>query len=241
MHARAAIEAGRQCVFAEKPIAVDAPGVRSFLQTAELARQKRLSLVAGLQLRYSYPHQEAVRRIRDGQIGDVVALQANDFRGPIWGASAPAWLVGYVLADAKLVLLRLAVGRFQRRAARAHARFGQLGQRRISGSGHWQRRTYRSHRAGIRQHLRPFRHHLRIRRRFAVVLPSVGSWPGAPTMWPSMSPAPADAVNCVRIGSACTSVMKPGVTAARRTSPFRPSTTNSLPASAKANRSTTAD
>jgi predicted dehydrogenase len=91
MHARAAIEAGRH-VFAEKPIAVDAPGVRSFLQTAELARQKRLSLVAGLQLRYSYPHQEAVRRIRDGQIGDVVALQANDFRGPIWvHPRQPGW------------------------------------------------------------------------------------------------------------------------------------------------------
>ncbi|MCS7159879.1 MAG: Gfo/Idh/MocA family oxidoreductase, partial [Gemmatales bacterium] len=79
MHARAAVEAGRH-LFVEKPVAVDAPGVRSFLDTAEMARQKRLSLVAGLQLRYSYPHQEAVRRIQDGQIGPVVALQANDFR-----------------------------------------------------------------------------------------------------------------------------------------------------------------
>ncbi|MCS7167596.1 MAG: Gfo/Idh/MocA family oxidoreductase [Gemmatales bacterium] len=91
IHARAAVEAGRH-LFVEKPVAVDAPGVRSFLDTTEMARQKRLSLVAGLQLRYSYPHQEAVRRIQDGQIGPVVALQANDFRGPIWVVPRqPGW------------------------------------------------------------------------------------------------------------------------------------------------------
>jgi predicted dehydrogenase len=82
-HLRAAIEAGKH-VFAEKPVAVDAPGVRSILTTCELARSKRLSVVSGLCLRYSIGFQETIQRIHDGQIGEIRALQANDYRGGIW-------------------------------------------------------------------------------------------------------------------------------------------------------------
>lgn len=52
MHLKAAIEAGKH-VFAEKPMAVDGPGVRSVLATAEEARKKKLSIVAGFVSRYS--------------------------------------------------------------------------------------------------------------------------------------------------------------------------------------------
>ena len=83
IHLKAAVDAGKH-VFAEKPIAVDAPGVRKVLATCEEARRKGLSVVSGLALRYSYPHRETIRRIREGQIGDVRVLQANDYRGPIW-------------------------------------------------------------------------------------------------------------------------------------------------------------
>ena len=83
IHLKYAVEKGKH-VFAEKPCAVDAPGVRSVLATAEEAKKKGLSLVAGLQMRYSTGHREIVKRIHDGAIGDVLALQANDFRGPIW-------------------------------------------------------------------------------------------------------------------------------------------------------------
>jgi predicted dehydrogenase len=82
-HLKAAVEAGVH-IFAEKPVAVDAPGVRSVLATCEEARKKRLSLVSGLCLRYSYGFQEVVKRIRDGQIGKVTTLYANDYRGGIW-------------------------------------------------------------------------------------------------------------------------------------------------------------
>ena len=51
-HLRACIEAGKH-VFCEKPIAVDAPGVRDVLETAKMAKQKNLSLVAGFCWRYS--------------------------------------------------------------------------------------------------------------------------------------------------------------------------------------------
>ena len=54
--------------------AVDAPGVRSVLETCEQAKKKNLSVVSGLCLRYDNGFRETVRRIHDGAIGDVVTL-----------------------------------------------------------------------------------------------------------------------------------------------------------------------
>src|SRR5262249_52410393 len=51
IHLRAAVDAGKH-VFAEKPVAVDAPGVHSVLETCALAEKKKLSVVSGLCLRY---------------------------------------------------------------------------------------------------------------------------------------------------------------------------------------------
>ena len=82
-HLRAAVQAGKH-VFAEKPIAVDAPGVRSVLESCAEARKRNLSVVSGLCLRYSHGYREMMRRLHDGAIGEVVALQANDLRGQIW-------------------------------------------------------------------------------------------------------------------------------------------------------------
>jgi predicted dehydrogenase len=96
LHLKAAVDAGKH-VFAEKPVAVDAPGVRSVLATCEEAKRKNLSIVSGLCLRYNPGYQETVKRIHDGAIGKIVALQANDYRGPIWvnpresGASGMTW------------------------------------------------------------------------------------------------------------------------------------------------------
>src|SRR5262245_42629027 len=83
LHLKAAIDAGKH-VFAEKPVAVDAPGVRSVLETCKLAEKKGLSVVSGLCLRYDTSLREGVKRVRGAQIGEVVALMANDYRGPIW-------------------------------------------------------------------------------------------------------------------------------------------------------------
>src|SRR5262245_2440730 len=91
IHLQAAVEAGKH-VFAEKPVAVDAPGVRSVLATCELAKKKNLSIVSGLCLRYDLGFQDTVRRLRDGAAGDIVALQANDYRGGIWAKPRkPEW------------------------------------------------------------------------------------------------------------------------------------------------------
>jgi predicted dehydrogenase len=83
MHLKAAVAANKHA-FVEKPVAVDAPGVRSVLATCEEARKRNRSIVSGLCLRYHNAFQEAARQIHSGAIGDVHTLQANDYRGPIW-------------------------------------------------------------------------------------------------------------------------------------------------------------
>ncbi|HVX11976.1 MAG TPA: Gfo/Idh/MocA family oxidoreductase [Pirellulales bacterium] len=82
-HFQAAVAAGKH-IFAEKPVAVDAPGVRSVLATAEEARKKGLSVVSGLCWRYHQPKREVIGRIHDGAIGDVVAMQVNYNTGGLW-------------------------------------------------------------------------------------------------------------------------------------------------------------
>src|SRR5271155_2831215 len=69
-----AVEKGKH-VFAEKPIAVDAPGVRSVLATCEDAKKKNLSIVSGLCLRYDLGFRETVRRLHDGEVGQILTLQ----------------------------------------------------------------------------------------------------------------------------------------------------------------------
>src|SRR5205823_2404678 len=68
LHIRAAVQANKH-VFAEKPVAVDAPGVRSVLATCEDARRRNLSVVSGLCLRYSNGYREMMRRLHDGAVG----------------------------------------------------------------------------------------------------------------------------------------------------------------------------
>lgn len=82
-HLQYAVEKGKH-VFAEKPVAVDAPGVRSVLASCEEAKKKNLSVVSGLCLRYHQGYRDTIKKIHDGAIGDVVALQANDLRGREW-------------------------------------------------------------------------------------------------------------------------------------------------------------
>jgi myo-inositol 2-dehydrogenase / D-chiro-inositol 1-dehydrogenase len=76
MHLKAAIDAGKH-VFAEKPVAVDAPGVRSVLETAKKAKEKNLSLMVGYCYRYEFAKRETVKRIHDGAIGDVSVIHCN--------------------------------------------------------------------------------------------------------------------------------------------------------------------
>ena len=66
-----AIRAGKH-VFMEKPVAVDAAGVRRVLATAEEARKKNLNVCVGFQRRYDPAYLDVIGRIHQGEIGDLL-------------------------------------------------------------------------------------------------------------------------------------------------------------------------
>ena len=79
----AAIQAGKH-VFAEKPFAVDVPGVRTVLEAGKLAQQKSLGIAGGTQRRHMKSYQETIRRIHDGAIGELVYAKCYWNGGQIW-------------------------------------------------------------------------------------------------------------------------------------------------------------
>jgi predicted dehydrogenase len=83
---RAAIEAGKH-IFMEKPGAVDPVGVRSLMESADLADRKKLSIVVGTQQRWQPQYQELMRRVHEGELGEIVGGQAYWN----WGSSKWHW------------------------------------------------------------------------------------------------------------------------------------------------------
>jgi len=73
IHLRAAVDAGKH-VFCEKPVAVDAAGVRSVLDSALVAAGKGLSLVSGFCWRSSLAERATMQRVHDGDIGALRAV-----------------------------------------------------------------------------------------------------------------------------------------------------------------------
>jgi len=73
-HLRAAVEAGKH-VFVEKPIAVDPVGVRSVIESSDLAKEKGLAVVSGTQLRRIPSNRETIKRVHNGDIGDLTGGQ----------------------------------------------------------------------------------------------------------------------------------------------------------------------
>jgi myo-inositol 2-dehydrogenase / D-chiro-inositol 1-dehydrogenase len=82
MHLKAAVAAGKH-IFCEKPVATDAPGIRSVLESVEAARKKNLALVAGLCWRYNLAERALFERIHHGEIGAVRAVYATYYTGSV--------------------------------------------------------------------------------------------------------------------------------------------------------------
>jgi len=78
---KAAIDAGKH-VFCEKPHGVDVPGLKISMAAAEAAKQKNLALVSGLCWRYDTGVRETMQRIKDGMIGDILAVQEYYLSSP---------------------------------------------------------------------------------------------------------------------------------------------------------------
>ena len=69
-HLKGAIEAGKH-VFMEKPAAIDPVGIRSVIESAVLAEQKKLAIGVGSQRRHQKHYLEVMKRVADGAIGEI--------------------------------------------------------------------------------------------------------------------------------------------------------------------------
>ncbi len=63
-------------VFMEKSFAVDPPAVRRMIKAGEAAEKKNLKIAAGLMCRHSKNRQDLIKRIRDGQLGQINLIRA---------------------------------------------------------------------------------------------------------------------------------------------------------------------
>jgi len=79
----AAIDAGKH-VFFEKPVAVDPSGVRTVLDAARRAEERKLCVVTGTQRRHERCYLEAMALVRDGAIGRPVAARCYWNQGGLW-------------------------------------------------------------------------------------------------------------------------------------------------------------
>jgi predicted dehydrogenase len=81
VHFNYAIQKGLN-VFMEKPVAVDGPTAVRMMKLGEEAARKNLKVGVGLMCRHCEARGELYQRIREGQIGDIVLLQAYRMQGP---------------------------------------------------------------------------------------------------------------------------------------------------------------
>ena len=86
-----AVAAGKH-VFLEKPVAVDAAGLRRIRAAADLAKQKDLSVVCGFCWRFDTRMRAVFGQIHDGAIGDIVSVHTTYHTGTLSPkARKPEW------------------------------------------------------------------------------------------------------------------------------------------------------
>jgi predicted dehydrogenase len=83
LHFDAAVRAGKH-IFMEKPVAVDAPGVRRVLAANEEAKQKGLAVAVGLQRRHEPRYMETIKRVQDGAIGEMILSRVYWNGAGVW-------------------------------------------------------------------------------------------------------------------------------------------------------------
>lgn len=82
MMLRYAVEQNKH-IFCEKPVATDAPGVRSVMETADLAKKKNLAWMSGFCWRRSNYIRATFEQIEKGAIGDLMAYYATYYTSPV--------------------------------------------------------------------------------------------------------------------------------------------------------------
>ena len=71
-------------VFMEKPLATDPAGIRKVLETAKVAKAKKLNVVVGLQRRYQKSYIELKKKIDQGEIGKIRSGQVYWNDAGVW-------------------------------------------------------------------------------------------------------------------------------------------------------------
>ncbi|RLS26463.1 MAG: gfo/Idh/MocA family oxidoreductase [Planctomycetota bacterium] len=82
IHFEEAVRQGKH-VFMEKPVAVDGPGVRRVLAAAAEAKKRNLKVGVGLQRRHQNGYIETVKRLQDGEAGEILAMRVYWNGGPV--------------------------------------------------------------------------------------------------------------------------------------------------------------
>ncbi|MBX9585214.1 MAG: Gfo/Idh/MocA family oxidoreductase [Gemmataceae bacterium] len=83
LHLEAAVRAGKN-VFCEKPVAVDAAGIRKCFELVDESKRKNIAIVAGTQRRHQKGYIETIKKIHDGAIGDIRAARCAWNGSGIW-------------------------------------------------------------------------------------------------------------------------------------------------------------
>jgi predicted dehydrogenase len=92
---KAAVEAGKN-IFCEKPHGLDVPGLKVAMAANEEAKKKGLAVLSGLCWRFDVGVREAMKRVQDGQIGDIIAIEEKYVCGPyIVRERKPEWTEMY--------------------------------------------------------------------------------------------------------------------------------------------------
>jgi predicted dehydrogenase len=84
LHFEEAVKQGKH-IFMEKPVATDPAGIKKVLDTALIAKQKKLNVVVGLQRHYQNSYRELYKKYKEGMIGEFVSAQA-------WWNSEGVWM-----------------------------------------------------------------------------------------------------------------------------------------------------
>ena len=81
-HLEAAVEAGKN-IFTEKPVGVDVAGIRRVLAAAKKSQAKGLKIAAGTQRRHQAGYVETMKRLHDGEYGDILSARVY------WNGNTP--------------------------------------------------------------------------------------------------------------------------------------------------------
>ncbi len=81
-HLAYAVQKGKH-VFTEKPMATDAPGVRSVIESVKKSKENGTAMVAGFCWRYDYERKALFEKVLNGDIGEVLCVYGTYLTSPV--------------------------------------------------------------------------------------------------------------------------------------------------------------